>query len=280
MTTIARTTFAVALLLGVGCTVPLGDSTVSDQADDLVDALGSGKADGHTPIEVALGDSYAIDLETLTSGEATAANVAVFRFSVQAGQSFAVVMRRADGGSLHAYLSLHDGDGRLTQSQFSQGMVPMAAEEDGLLIHTAQRDGELLLVAADREFEFTGTCQVDFLLLPNAPPIDMTTTGPGPRAYMEEMRRAEAELMSYHAAGTLEEGPDGLLVADLLATASLAERVQLQRFTKSVNSLRQDYFEYFVENAVGSSAVGSVAPSVGSFCGQVWRALRSADHRL
>ncbi len=209
-------------------------------------------------------------------------HVKLVRFQVPVGVTFAVVMRKQGDSALNPYLALYppDSNEKVAVSDWDQALLPMAAEDDGVVVHTAERSGDFLAFAADLDLNADGSFQLDILQLDTEPvTLDLTVTDPGVRTINDLLRQDEAELLDYLVVGALSEGPDGFVVKHLEALGSLKERVALNGFTAHLNDLREQFYRAFVW-ANGAGGDGALEAQVGTVCGALWPALRSESHVL
>ena len=209
------------------------------QLGDVADAVGGGKQDG-VAMEVELGDSLEYDVVPRPAGvEAGPEHVAAMLFHVDAGQTFAVVMRGADGSDFDPYLMLASPDGHELVSDYHQAVVPDAAEDDAVVVWHALQAGQYIAVAGDLDLAVTATFQLDFIPLDApAPDVDLTITDAGMRAWTDEVRRIESMIISRDA---VHEDGRGNLVAD--DGTPLIDRSKIN----GANRVREDYFEALAE---------------------------------
>jgi hypothetical protein len=223
--------------------------------------------------EASLGDSYDLEVAAKHGGEADNRHVVLLQFDATAGQRFAVVVRRADDSSFDAYLELHGESGEaLATSKYDQAILPMAAESDAIIVHSATRDERFTVFVAELELAVDASIQVDLVPLDSAGAIDATLTAPGTRALCDALRADEAQLVDYMQTGTLSETGDGLLDVDLTGIA-LRERASLNGFVAKVNDVRQHLFSELARQDAASSEHGPL-------CAELWSALRSDTHAL
>lgn len=206
---------------------------------DVAETLGGGKQDGRT-MEVELGDSLEYDVVAKPPGvEAGPEHVAAMLFHVEAGQTFAVVMRGADGGHFDPYLMVAAPSGLELVSDYHQALLPDAAEDDAVVVWHAEATGQYIAIGGDLDLGVTATFQLDFISLDApAPDVDLTLTDPGLRAWVNQIRRAESKIISR---GAVHEDGRGNLVAD--EGTPLIDRSKIN----GANGVREDYFEALAE---------------------------------
>jgi len=255
----------------------------SEAADSLIGSTVAGKADARsTALTAELGGSYRFSLRERAPGAKIGpAQARVLRLGeLPAGQTVAVVLRRVDGGALNAYLAVFAAGERVRGLglQGVQGIAPMAAETDEVVVFTA-RGGVLYDVfASDGEFEATATVQVDVVALSRAPAVDANVTNPGVRTYARLLRELEGQLDADLLSGALVESEGGLVATDV-SQVSLKERARLFGFSKRVNRYRAGLYEQLVRAAVEERDLGKQT-AMGEFCAELWTALRVEGHRI
>lgn len=264
----------LTLALGavVGCASEEPDpGSVVDEATD------------HPVIAAEIGGSYDLHVEPrAVAGEHGA--LVVLAFPVTAGQPFAAVMRRTDQGALDPWLALYVGGERVAVSDWDQAVVPMAAEDDAVIVYTPQEEGELFVVASDLDMKARGDFQLDLVAL-EAPATEMAfhLTNPATRALTDVLRDREPQTLAYLEPGMVSEGADGLLISHPLEAPSLKERAALQGFVAAVNEERAQLFEEIVRaNEAGEPSVelSGEPGEAGAVCGALWDGLRSETHQL
>lgn len=281
---------ALLALLGLAltaCDGALGADTQTS-AEEIIAGLGGrralSKGDGDDrgfAVDAALGGSYRFTLARKAKGaEVGPAHARVLRFSVAAGQTFAAVLRRLDGSRVEAYLALFAEGQRVATAKYGQGLLPMASEDDEVVIFRSAEGGSFQLFAADQDFEATATVQVDLIPLSRAVGIDASVTNPAIRAWAAELRNYEPELAAHFASGALREGEAGLLEADLEKVASLKDRARLNGLLRALNEDRAALYAAFVEATLDGEANLGLQTSVGNLCAELWTALRSDEHTL
>lgn len=285
-------TLAACTAEGPGST-ETGDVAADGTADGLAGDVASGKADGFTVVEAALGGSYRFEVEAQRGDAVTSAQAKLLRFDVDPGQSFAAIMRVADSSPLDAALILYGEQGgngaeRRAASLYDQALVPMGAETDGAIVYTSPAAGTYLLYASDLELAVTGSFQIDLLALELDAPeptvvdswadLDLSVTDAALRTFTARLRDHEPVLEGYVAQGVLEEGADGYLVRHEAELDTLAERAELRRLAAEVDDLRGLLFEQFA--ATASSTNPLLIERIGFASGAVWGGLRSGEHRL
>jgi hypothetical protein len=234
-----------------------------------------------TVLDGELGGSYDFAVAPMTTNSAPDDYAKVVRFSVKAGETFAAVMRRSHGEEVDAYLRLYadDPDHALATSDYDQALIPMGVEEDAVIVHTAEQDGELLLFAADRELAHSGGFQLDLMPIAGPAPTDLTITHAGLRHLRELLAGDEPEIEELAAMGAVSEGSDGLLQKHPLAVESLADRAALIGFVARHNDVRGELFRSFAREDF-DTVDETLAAQVGLVCGSLWSALRSPEHNL
>lgn len=286
-TALAAALFTLSCL-GLGaCDGALGSDALTS-AEEIIDGLGGrralSKGDGDDrgfAVDAEAGGSYRFSLARKAKGaEVGPAHARVLRFSVPAGQTFAAVLRRLDGSRVEAYLALFAEGQRVATAQYGQGLLPMAGEDDEVVIYRAAEGGAFQLFAADQDFLADATVQVDLIPLSRAVGIDASVTNPAIRAWAAELRRYESELAPHFASGALREGEAGLLEADLTKVESLKERARLNGLLRALNEDRAALYAAFVEATLDGERNLALQTSVGNLCGELWTALRSAEHTL
>lgn len=184
--------------------------------------------------------------ESLTGVRVDVDSLVVFRLQLEAGQSFAAVMR-AEDDLLDAYLLLKGPDGSTLRTRDDQTALPMASETDSVLVWTAQQPGtHFVFAAGGADLDTAGTFRFDLIELAEAPAAAIDETGPAERAIADELRRLEPDVDDFMAAGALVEGADGLLDRDTdgFKQLPLVERAELNRVQAAVNSAREQLFEF------------------------------------
>jgi len=225
-------------------------------------------------LQAELGDSLDLSVERRIGGSTTDRHAKVIRFHVDAGQSFALVMRATGSEQVDAYLALYGeqvGGDRLSES-VAQRVLPMATEDDALVVYTADDERDYLLFVADRYLEITGTFQLDLIPLPAAADVDWNAVDHGRAAYTDALRESDEELTSLLDQGAAVEQPTGLLEADVTNVA-LRDRTDVNGFVARQNERRTNLFNRF-------DGSPDAAARVGETLAGVWAQLRSPEHAL
>jgi len=265
-----------------GCVVEPVEPT---GADDAVDGLGNldlGSADGNGfPVtETQLGESFAeLAVAALPPGaeadrEQLAHAMHVFRFPVEAGESFAVVMRRAGQGDLDPHLILKDPEGRTIAKGRDQAVLPMAEELDAVITITAPVSGDYFLFASSPDFRSGGTFSLDLIPLESLPQdVDLGLTNPAVRAYADALRRYAVDVSSFVEIGALLEGDDGLVHISPSRPEGMELRAwaQARRIEGGVNELRLSLFDAFAGARVAELENPETTAAVGRICAELWR---------
>ncbi len=263
-----------------------GEASASQAADFLTGVVGPrGKADASGyALDAELGGRYRFALQKKAkSASVSAANARVLRLGkMSSGQTIAVVLRRVSGDALNAYVAVFENGDRMAGLGYSgvQGIAPMAAESDEVVIFTTRDGASYDVFVADAELRATATVQVDIVALSTTPRVDVNVTTPGIRVYAEHLRELEGQVDDHLLSGALAESEGGLVATDATKVSSLKERVALMRFAQNVNGYRAGLYQQLVRATVGDGGELATETATGVLCAELWTALRTEGHRI
>jgi hypothetical protein len=231
---------------------------------------GGGKEDRPGTLDLAVGDSVELSVVRRVGTEPVDERHAkALRFVAQG--SFAVVMRRLDGGDFDPFLALYRDGERVAMSDYSQAALPMADESDAIVFAGADEPAEFTAVAAELELAHDGRFQIDIVPIDAAmPELDLGATSVSTRAIVDALREYEGAFVD----GRLAEAGDGTLLRDE-GGLDLKSRAELRRTADAIEQLRADLFAWHVS---GDETVATA--EVAAVLGAVWAELRSPDHAL
>src|SRR5688572_21680259 len=126
-----------------------------------------GNADERHVVPAEVGASYEFVVEAQRQSELGPRHYKALRVELEAGQSVAAVMRTSDGSDLDPYLALYLEPERepRAKSDGEQGLVPMAAARDAVIVWRADKRASYLLFAADVDLDTSGAFQIDVVAL-------------------------------------------------------------------------------------------------------------------
>ncbi len=279
--------FGIVVLVSLLFAGALGCESEPEEADVIDDLVfGGGGADGNTfPVtNAALGEVYSgQEVQSLPRGasddrEALATAMKVYRFDVEAGQSFAIAMISTTS-SLDSYLLLKDPDYETVRRGYDQAVLPMARETDAVVTYTAVQGGTFYVFATGgQDFTSAGVFDLHFIALDTNPGVDLGVTNASVRSVAASLREREPELTEMLTASCVIEGDDGLIAVntDHCTELPLSERVEINRLIAAVNSDRGYLFEAFVLSA-DLDVTPTSTESVARACAQLWRVVRTSD---
>jgi hypothetical protein len=250
----ASTISLVIAVLLVGCQE--SGTELALDSDDILDRPAR-------IVEAEVGDSLA-GLEVAAvrganpSPEQVAAASVLVRFPVRAGDTVLAVVR-AESSDVDPFAVLRDGEGTISLSADMQVILPALDEDDVALVATSPEDGELFLFVTGGEYmQTSGTLGVELLPLPSSIGFDTSLTSGAARAYLDEMRRLDAELAPMIEDGWALEGEDGWVLENNEFDIPLRDRARARQVIGAVNDIRELLFdELAVIHDTSSAAIGA-----------------------
>lgn len=273
-----------AALLAAGCADWVVDQSLEPEGPgigDLVDGIADGKRDGSGfPVQSAtLGEAFGDQaVEAMPPGVTVetadlSRHMTVYRFQVEAGQTFAAIMR-SQTADLDGYLLLKDPDYVSVREAQDQVLLPQTWATDAVIVHTAATAGTHYLFAAGQDFASGGSFRLDLLALDEAPGADLMVSNPALRAISGALRDDEALLHPLVASDALTDGDDGLLVeSDGFGELALVDKARARQVAHRINQRRTRLFQELAWATWDSPEPEAVA-RLGRICGAIWRALR------
>jgi hypothetical protein len=252
--------------------------------EGLDPSRGKGDEGGFPSIEAALGEThFDLSVEALPAGvTATKENLVgrllCLRFHVDAGTPFAATMQQNGDGDLDPYLLLLSSSAKTLASANDQWVLPMGAEADSVLAHTARESDLHFLFACGEDFDSGGSFRIDLVNLNEPPGADLSLTNPTLRAHNRDLREVEGAVATYLEDLVLSDGADGYLYTDPQGydLLSLEERGQVNQLVEAVNNHRETLFEECLQANDLPTDAEPIA-QVGRACAQIWKHVRSAQ---
>lgn len=222
-----------------------------------------------------LGDSLDLTVEARLGKKTSDRHAKIVRFQVEAGQSFAIVMRATGEALVDPYVALYQdaGGGHKLADSAEQRLLPMARLVDAVIVHTAEAEQELLLFAADHQLAASGSFQLDLIPLHGSAAVDWHARDHGQEVFAQLLREDEAELERFRGLGATLEQPTGLLEADI-TKVGLSERTSLRGFVERQNDQRTELFARL------GNGNAELAASAGATLADLWAQARSQRHDL
>ena len=279
---------SISLCLLGACTLEPWETADAEAAADQIDILDLGSADGdgfpvtETHLGEPLGEQAVAALPPGAEAhrELLATAMKVYRFQVEAGESFAVVMRRTGQGDLDPHLILKDPEGRTIAKGREQAALPMAEEVDAVITVTAPTSGDFVVFASSPDFRSGGTFTLDLIPLESLPEnVDLGLTNPEARAYADALRGYHNDVTGFVEEGALFEGGDGLLSVAGSQPSEMPLRawVEARRLEGVVNELRLGLFGALAGASVDETPSPEAIAAVGATCAELWRYVYLSD---